>query len=178
MAGPTYTPAELAAALRRLDSPGEWTSKLRKRYRKVGTLAATWARASLRSGAGGRDGSAARLAAAARVVRGASTATTASVSAGGSAVPGGLATIWGTKGPTGWAGGWYRGEISPTRRAGFAAVRNNPRWVGSSWTVATKGSGPRGINDALAEHMGDLNDEFLNAAMETIAEALPRGLGR
>lgn len=179
MAGPTYTPTELAAALRQLDNAREWTRKLRKRYRQVGTLAAKWARAELRSGGGGRDGSPRRLAAAAGAIRGGSTATAATVSAGGRSVPHALATIWGTKGPTGWAGGWYRGTVEPARRAGFAAtgVLNNPRWVGSNWTVATRGSGPRGINDALAKHEDDLADQFLTAVVDTIAEALPRGLG-
>lgn len=178
MPAPAYTPTELAAALRKLDNASAWTRKLRKRYRKVGTLAARWARQELRSGGGGRDGSPRRLAAAAGAIRGSSTATAATVSAGGRAVPHALATIWGTKGPTGWAAGWYRGEVAPARRAGFAAagVMNNPRWVGANWTVATRGTGPRGINDALAKHEDDLAEEFLSAVVESIAEALPHGL--
>jgi hypothetical protein len=54
----------------------------------------------------------------------------------------------GTKGRTGWF-------AAPRYRTG----RNNPPWIGNNWTVATKGQGPRGINDALADHIDDLRGE-------------------
>jgi len=166
------TPTEFAAALRKLDNPRHWTNALRKEYRKVGTAAARWSRDEMRGG----SRSNARVARAAPAVRGGATATGATVSVGGKAVGGSLAAVWGTKRHTGWYGGWENGAINPAKAAGFAGgPPNNLPWVGNDWTVATKGSGPRGVNDALAKHQPQIEGMFLDAAMEFMGRAFPHG---
>jgi hypothetical protein len=175
------TPTEFAAALRKLDNPREWTNALRKEYRKVGTLAAKWARAEMRSGTRGG----ARVARVAAGVRGSSTATGATVSVGGKNPPGTLAAVWGTKKEhTGWLGGWMGpgkgasgpSHINPNKAAGYAdAPRNTLPWVGANWTVATAGTGPRGVNDALAKHEPELVQEFEDAAFAFMGRAFPHG---
>ena len=73
--------------------------------------------------------------------------------------------MWGTKGRTGWF-------AAPRYRTG----RNNPPWIGDNWTVATKGQGPRGINDALADHIDDLRDEVAVEVDRIAAKAFPHRL--
>lgn len=172
--GPGVTPAEFAAALRKLDEPKAWTNELRRGYRKVGTKTASWTRAEMRSGS---RGGGARLARAAGAVRGGATATAATVSVGGKSVPGAVAAVWGTKREhTGWAAGWYRGEINPNRAAGFAGTRRNTLpWVGANWQPGVAGSGPRGLNDAIAKHEPEIVTEFEDAMWRTMSRAFPGG---
>lgn len=161
------SPDRLAAAVRTLENPKAWTNELRKRYRKVGTKYAGRARNRMRSGP-------AWLGRAAGAVRGGATATAATIKTGGRSVPGAAAAIYGTKGPTGWLGGWRNGVIEPNRRAGFAEYRNQPPWVRADWTVATKGEGPRGINDQLADDVDDIREDFAEAAFEMFSRAFGR----
>ena len=41
--------------------------------------------------------------------------------------------------------------------------------------MATKGTGPRGVNDALAAHQDELVAEFEAAAFEFMGRAFPHG---
>lgn len=176
------TPTEFEAAVRKLANPSFTTKELRRAYRPVGTKAARLARSEMRSG--GRGG--ARVARAAPAVRGSATARGATLSMGGKTVPGALAAIYGMKQEhTGWLGGWMgpgKGAsgpsyINPNKAAGFAdAKRNTLPWVGSSWTPATAGSGPRGVNDALARHQDELVAEFETVMFEAMGHAGIRGL--
>lgn len=169
MAGPVLSPTDLAAALRRLEDARAWTRELRRGYRKVGTKAAGWARAEMR----GHE--LAQVRRAARAVRGSSTSTSARISVGGRSVPGALAAVWGTKGPTGWYAGWRNGQMDERRRFGYrGAARarpNQPAWVGNSWQMATRGQGPRGLNDALADNQGELLDMFAAEAESVMGRA-------
>lgn len=164
------TPAQLAEALRELEDGKTWTRELRRGYRRVGTVAAGWARAEMR----GHESR--QVQRAARAVRGSSTSTSARINVGGRAVPGALAATWGTKGPSGWYAGWRNGEMDERRRFGYSAAArarsNNPPWVGNTWRVATKGEGPRGINDALADNTDKLLDLFAEEAETVLGKAL------
>lgn len=176
------TPTEFEAAVRKLANPSFTTKELRKAYRPVGTKAARFARAEMRSGSRGG----ARVARAAPAVRGSATARGATLSMGGKNPPGALAAIYGTKKEhTGWLGGWVgpgKGAsgpsyINPNKAAGYAdAPRNTLPWVGSSWTVATAGSGPRGVNDALARHQDELVQEFGDVMFAAMGRVFPHGL--
>ncbi len=163
------TPQELTRALQLLARDDSWKKELRKLYAKLGRKGAAWARAELK-------GQPAQIARAAAAVRGGSSSTQARVGASSKAVPNALAAIWGTKGGTGWAGGWYDKQYVPSRAAAYAAAgtRNNPPWVGNDWTVATRGQGPRGINSALADHQDELVDMFADAALDVVTRAFPR----
>lgn len=172
MAGPSMSPAQFARELRQLENGQRFTADLRKSYRRIGTKAAGWARDEMRS-SGDRQ-----LARSAGAVRGSASAASARISVGGASVPGALAAVWGTKGPTGWYAGWYKGQIDPERRVGFmrgVISPNNPRWIGNTWTVATRGQGPRGINDALADHQPEIQAEVVTEMDRMMARAFPVG---
>ncbi len=75
----------------------------------------------------------------------------------------GNVAFWGAKKHTGWyAAPQYRG--SPAQ---------HPRWVGSSWDVAVRGEGPYAINDALAENLDDILDQYWNMLGILTAKAFP-----
>jgi hypothetical protein len=158
VAAGAVSPQKFAADLRELSDGKYWTKELRKSYRRIGTKAAGYSRDEMRKGDR-------QLARAAGATRGSSTTLTARVSVGGASVPGALAAVWGTKGRTGWF-------AAPRYRTG----RNNPPWIGNNWTVATKGQGPRGINDALADHIDDLRDEVAVEVDRIAAKAFPHRL--
>ena len=170
------SPAEFAHALSKLDDPKDWRKKLRKVYRQVGNASVKWARAEMR-------GSDRQLAAAARFLRAnASTTTTSLVTSNRQHGPM-LVAVWGTKKKLGWYGGWTRidGESvwDEDKAKGFEdGPPNAPGWVGDSWTVATEGQGPRGINDALARHQDEMLDIFATASMDLIMRAFPRSGGK
>ena len=68
------------------------------------------------------------------------------------------------------------GTLAPNRAAGYAdAPRNTLPWVGANWTVSTAGTGPRGVNDALAKHEPELVQEFEDAAFAFMGRAFPHG---
>ena len=168
MAGP-LTPTQLAEELRALADPKGWERELRKTYRKVGTKAAGFARAEMRSG-GDRQ-----LAAAARAVRGASTLTAATLAVTASkSVPFALVAVYGKAGRTGWNEYSYSAagvRLGP--RAYRNGKRQHPAWITNQWTVATPGQGPRGINTALSVHLPELVEDFAVASSDFIGRALP-----
>lgn len=84
--------------------------------------------------------------------------------------------FWGSLRKFGWYGGWYRGERNPRRAAGFADGRPHaPTWVGNTWLAGRKGEGPHAINDALADHVDDIGDLYLDAHMRALKAAFPGG---
>lgn len=178
MADATRTPQQLAADLRGLANGKQWRSALTKAYRPIGTKAAQWARAEMRSGD-------AQLARASRVIRGSASQTGARINVGGAREPGALAFVWGTKGPTGWYAGWYtppghgpgdqRKDRARAHGYRWAARRNpnNPRWVGNTWTIGRMGEGPRGLNDALAKNQPQIVDEVTKVIDSFSARAFP-----
>lgn len=148
------SPEEVVRGFELLADPKAWRKEARKTYRKVGTVAAKYARAAMREGD-------AQLAGSARAVRGTSNTTSASLGVSNRVVPYALAATWGTKGRT----GWYAAERFDGGRP------NNPPWVGASWTVATAGEGPRGINDALAAHEDELVQLFADQVLDLATRA-------
>lgn len=68
----------------------------------------------------------------------------------GRGVPMAAAAFWGAKRHTGW-------YAKPQYRNGPA--QHDP-WVGNGWDVAVAGTGPYAINDALAEYLPELLDDF------------------
>lgn len=171
MAVGAVSPQQFAAELRELSNGQYWTRELRRSYRRIGTKAAGYSRDAMRS-SGDRQ-----VARAAQATRGSATTLSARVSVGGRAVPGAVAAVWGHRGPTGWYAGWRNGAVDEARRRGYARTAvyksNNPFWIGNNWTVAVKGQGPRGINDALADHIDDLRDEVAVEVDRMAARAFP-----
>lgn len=168
------TPEQLASALGRLGESKRWRDELRKANRPVARRAAADVRSEMRS-SGDRQ-----LAAAARAVRPRVDPTSAAVAVTANAtVPFALAATWGRKGRrTGWNAWVYDGRGNPVRVRRVRAasgLRQHPPWVGNTWTVATRGEGPRGVNDALADHIDDYRDEHAQAALSVIVRALPPG---
>lgn len=176
MAVGAVSPAKFAADLRELSNGQYWTKELRRSYRRIGTKAAGYSRDAMRSG-NLRGGGNRQVARAARATRGSATSLSARVSVGGQAVPGAVAAVWGHRGPTGWYGGWRNGAVDEQRRRGYARTAvfrpNNPFWIGNNWTVGVKGQGPRGINEALADHIDDLRGEVAVEVDRIAARAFP-----
>jgi IS5 family transposase len=159
MARPVLTATELAAAVRKLDDAKEWQKDLRRTYKKVGQLGEDRSRARMRGG--GRQ-----LARASAGVKATSTTTSARISVRNTAgAPMAQVATFGSPRRTGW--------YADSRFA--QSTRQHPRWVGNDWTVATRGQGPRGINDAIADSQDEILDLFAVESMALIARAFPRG---
>lgn len=148
----TYSAGQVEKAFGILASDKAGRKEIRKTYRTVGKLGVGLARAEMRRGDR-------QLAAVAGRLRGTGSTTGARIS-----VPRGrpAAAVYGTEKRTGWLG---------NARHRTTTARNNPPWVGSTWRVATKGEGPRGVNDALADGQDKIVKEFEKAATETINRA-------
>jgi len=58
--------------------------------------------------------------------------------------------------------GWYaqRKYSRVARFLGKGGGQQHPKWIGNSWDVAVHGQGPYAINDALADYMPKLLDEY------------------
>lgn len=174
MAGPrALTPEEAVAASRALARDGLWRRELRKAYRPIGTFAAVRARPEMRA-SGDR-----RVAVAAKSLRSAPTPSAAVISAGSREVPFAVAALMGMhRGTrTGWNLNTYSGPgvVTGVRALGERSRPQHLDWVGNSWTVATRGQGPRGLNDALADNVGEIGDMFIEAAWAVIVRAFPPG---
>lgn len=154
MALSKLTPEQLASTMAKLGTTKELRKELRKAWRPVGAIAIKHVRPKMR---GGSDK---QLAAVAGKVRAGTSTAGARLT-----VPTGrpAAAVWGTKGPTGWL----------ARQKG-TELRNNPVWIGNSWTVATTGEGPRGVNDGLAEATDEIIAKVAEVHMEAISKAFPR----
>jgi len=84
--------------------------------------------------------------------------------------------FWGQTRKFGWYGGWYRGERVKRRTAGFAdGPPQGPKWVGSNWIGGVKGEGPYVLNDALADHIEEIGDLYLDAYERALKAAFPGG---
>lgn len=76
--------------------------------------------------------------------------------------PGATVAFYGAKRRTGW-------YAAPQYRASTA--RQHPPWIGTAWTPAVRGQGPYGINDALAEHIGDLQRDYYRGQWEVLVRS-------
>ena len=73
-------------------------------------------------------------------------------------------------------------SIGPTAKAPFArgafwGAKKWPQflpWVGASWKPFEHGQGPYRINDALADHEGDVQADFLDGQLDALARAFPK----
>ena len=174
------SPAEFAHALKSLEDPKAWRKELRRLHRKVANAATKYSRAEMRSGS---DRFARQLAASAKYLRANANTTGAALVISNRQWAPMLVAVWGTKKKLGWYGGWTKDALGypvwdPQIAAGFEGGKPNAAgWIGNNWTVATRGQGPRGINDALAKHQGDLLDIAAQESMDLIARAFPRSGG-
>lgn len=147
-----------------------WARELRKAYRPIGTFAVGKARDEMRQ-SGDR-----RLAASARALRSAPTPTAAAIRVSTSTVPHALADVYGMKGRSGW-NLWSYTRPSPGVKVAVRALGGgrpqHPEWVGNDWTPATRGQGPRGLNNAMADHIDEIGQMFLDAALAVVIRAFP-----
>lgn len=172
MAGSGLTPAQMAQGFDRLSHSKLWRAELTKANRPVARRAAADARAEMRSGD-------AQLVAAAAAVRPRVDPQGAAVAVSSSGkVPFALAAVWGRKGPSGWNRHVYdrEGQVVRRRRLTPGAFRQHPQWVGAAWKPATRGEGPRGLNDGLAKGLDGYVEEHARAVMSVFERAFPRGL--
>lgn len=130
----------------------ELPRELRKGFKEVAEIVADRAR-SLLSGMG---------AAAAQVapsVRAAAEQRAAKIAWGGARYPFAAGTVMGA----------YHDVPRNTARGTVMGWNQFPEWVGDSWQVGARGSGPRGINDAVADTEREVL-EALGDFLESIVE--------
>lgn len=146
---------EFRRALRGINK--EWPKELRKVHKKIATDAQKWAQAEA-AGMGGIQS------AAAKAIKAKATQSRAAVGvSGGKRVPYGAVAFWGVKKRLGWF----------ARRRYSGESQHLPKWVGNTWDAAVHGQGPYAINDALADHMGDLLDDYGRMLDELTFRAFP-----
>lgn len=84
--------------------------------------------------------------------------------------------FWGQLRRFGWYGGWYRGQVDPQRAAGFSGgPPQGLPWVGTRWLPGRKGEGPYALNDALADHIDEIGELYLDAHVRALKAAFPGG---
>lgn len=71
--------------------------------------------------------------------------------------------FYGAKRRTGWYDRARYNDSTP----------QHPEWVGSSWDVAVAGQGPYAINNSLAAHLKDYQEEWLDGVLGMAARAFP-----
>lgn len=142
---------EFRGDLKAMDS--QWPKELRKVHKQIADKATRYARANA-SGNGGVQ------AKAAGGIKGRATQSQASVSTGGGI---GNVAFWGAKKHTGW-------YAAPQYAEGPA---QHPKWIGNTWDVAEFGQGPYAINPALAVHLPELLDDYLDMIDELSHRAFP-----
>lgn len=179
MAGPrAMSPAQLQAAASKLARDPVWAKDLKKANRRVGTFAAREARKAMRASGDRRLARAARAVSSNPEPRSVALRVTSRES-GGQRAGIGLSTVWGMKRRTGFNEFVYEGRGNPVRvRAYLGGRRQHPAWVGNDWTVATRGQGPRGVNDALADNVDEIGELYLDMTMDVIVRAMPAGTVR
>ena len=75
----------------------------------------------------------------------------------------GNVAFWGAKRHTGW-------YANPRYSDGPA---QHPPWVGNTWDAAVHGEGPYAINEALADHLDDILDQYLKMLDNLSRKAFP-----
>lgn len=147
---------EFRAALRAMGP--EWAGALKEAHKAIGDLGANAAR-QVAAGMGGIQ------AKAKSAIGGKATAANAAVGVFPSSVDRmGNVAFWGAKRHTGW-------YANP--RYSSSSGQQHPDWVGASWEPAVAGQGPYAINQALAEHLDDILDEYGNAIDQVTLRAFP-----
>lgn len=135
----------------------EWPRELRKANKNIAQLGAHYAQV-VAHGMGGVQ------AKAASAIRGYANQREARIGVVPSArVPFANVAFWGAKRHTGW---YERARYNDS-------PRQHPEWVGNTWDVAEHGVGPYAINEALAEHIDDILDEYGEAIDRLAARAFP-----
>lgn len=147
--------AEFRAALRKIGP--EWSRSLRNVYKTVADEAVNQAQGEARS-MGGIQARAAGALKARADPGGAYIGVRPS-----SSTPMANPAFWGAKRHT----GWYARTRFEHSKPQF------PRWVGNSWDVAERGTGPYAINDALARYMPYLLEDFARMIDELAGKAFP-----
>lgn len=147
---------ELGSELRSADKA--WPKELRAAHKRIADRAAQWAQAKAQA-LGGIH------AKAAGAIKGYATQANARVGVNaGRSYPFANAAFWGMKAPSGWyAKPQYWGSGTP----------QHPPWVGNTWDVAVHGQGPYAINAALADHLDDIEDAYLDAVDAVTRRAFP-----
>jgi len=144
---------EFRAALKALGP--EWPKALTEVHQQIGRRGAALAR--------GRA-STPLQAKAQNTIKGRGTQRSATIAVSGMKGLGNVA-FWGAKRHTGWYGK-SRYRASPAQ---------HPKWVGNSWDAAVHGQGPYAINDALADNLPDIIDQYVNMINILAAKAFPEG---
>lgn len=134
----------------------EWPKMLVKVNKSVAEIAATAARTKAAAGTPMQRRSA-------RAIQARGTRTLASVSIKTARAPMANVAFWGEKRRT----GWYAHLNSPDGRP------QGPAWVGSSWAAGVAGEGPYAINDAVAEVVPRVVEEWGKGIDELARRAFP-----
>lgn len=143
---------DLRRELRKLEDPRAWSKELGAVHRTLGKQAAEWARAeAIRNGGAQRHF--------AKAIRGYGSVQAARI---GINNPNAFPTFWGAK--QAWTGWNIQSE---GRRP------NQPEWVGSSWDVAVRGQGPYALNDAVADHLDDVQRIYAESIDDLMRRAFP-----
>ena len=101
----------------------------------------------------------------ARAIRGKANMRQASIGiTPGKGAPMANAAFWGAKRHTGWYG---------NARHRAATTPQFPEWIGNSWDAAVHGQGPYAINDALADHIDELEAIFNAGIANLTRRAFP-----
>ena len=158
---------EFRAALKAIGP--EWPKELRETHEQIGRRARALSQARAR----GKGGVYARAASAIRS-RGNQREAVLYVQPS-SANPMAFVAFWGAKRRTGWYARAGQNPASRSTADGKPLSAQHPPWVGNTWDVAVAGQGPYAINDALAEHLDDLLDQYLNMIDRLAGRAFPEG---
>jgi hypothetical protein len=139
----------------------QWGRQLRDVHKRIARRVDQWSEANARAGHPIQR-------AKAHNIRSSATASDARVGvASGPNTAAGVA-FWGVKRRL----GWYA-----ARRYENSAPQNLPEWVGNTWDTGVRGQGPYAINLAVAEHLREIEDEYLEQLDRLSRRAFPDGRG-
>lgn len=144
---------EFRAALKAMGP--EWAPKLRDVHEQIARRGAALSRGNAQ-GMGGVQ------AKAAGTIKGRGNQRQATIAVSGQKGLGNVA-FWGAKRHTGW-------YANPRYSDGKA---QHPPWVGNTWEVAEHGQGPYAINEALADNLPDIEEQYLNMIVNLANKAFP-----
>lgn len=131
----------------------------RRANREVATQVVRWAQSAA-------SGGTRQQAAAARQIRPRATTKAARLAIGASkSAPFARAAFWGSDKRTGW--------YAQAKYDGSAGRQSKP-WVGNAWVAGQRGEGPYVLNDAIADHVEQIEQLYLGAVDRAMARAFPR----
>lgn len=148
---------EFRKALRAMSS--EWDNELKRAHTEIGERGAQWAQWEAAS-SGNR-----MQALSIGALKGKGTAKDARIRVSQTkANPFANFAFWGGKRRAGWF-------ADPLKYAQYASPFKP--WVGSTWEVASASEGPYAINPALAKHMSDIEETYLDLVTRIAKDAFP-----